>query len=155
MTEVQAPDYLIELFGKSHEDFSKVPVLDLREKMGSTDYIDFLTPDDLSDAEGVDKHRRSFITFVIQEKKNFEKSKLMKILFPDNLRVLTLFQRYTDQNGFWVNGSVSAFGSHYSFRDDDPYCLRGTIVNLESDVYTYLKQIIDGTHKYYFSLFKI
>ncbi len=66
----------------------RVPDLDLKGEMGTTDYIDFLQPKHLTGLfmKGTDRYQRKFLSY------NFGGA------------VVTLFQRYTDQPNYWTHG---------------------------------------------------
>ena len=85
------PEKLItmsEVYETNHKKFN---VLDLKEKMGPTDYLDFIEEDEVSDSVmvGIDKYDREFIVikFVVTKK--------------DGTTIdcfQTFFRRYTDKN---------------------------------------------------------
>lgn len=93
------------LFGKNKlENISDV---DIGERVGWTDYIDFINIDDFSERgnviKGVDKYQRPFISFLY-------KSKFINVLPSDSheelssdYKITTLFQRYTNEH-FWMYG---------------------------------------------------
>lgn len=71
-------------------DFKQFPNLDVGQRNGATDYIDYLKWDEVKESVmvGVDKFRRKFIVF--------------KMLVNDTIPVMqTFFQRYTDGKS-WV-----------------------------------------------------
>lgn len=72
-----------------------LPLLDIGDKMGGTDYIDFIRCEDMSAPVmvGTDSFKRKFVA--------------MRIHVPiesGHSFVLTPFQRYTDSAGFWSYG---------------------------------------------------
>ncbi len=75
------------------QNFEQLPILDLKGRMGGTQYIDFLTPDELPAPlmKGLDKYERPFLAIKVKDKKN------------DYVFVATLFQRYTnDERWTWI-----------------------------------------------------
>jgi hypothetical protein len=79
---------IVELLG-GREIVSALPELDIGKRAGHTDYIDFLTADDVplpTVYRGVDVFRRPFLTFAHPR------------------GVMTLFQRYTNETHYWTHG---------------------------------------------------
>lgn len=67
----------------------KVPVLDLKERVGFTQYIDFIKPSEVDDfCFGRDKYTRAFVSI------------------NHGNGVFTLFQRYSDNKVTWTVGGV-------------------------------------------------
>lgn len=65
---------------------------DLKGRVGHTDYIDFLTPNDLKEKSvvtGIDRFQRAFVS--------------LKVEWRARTYVLTIFQRYTYDRTFWVH----------------------------------------------------
>jgi hypothetical protein len=93
---------------------SNYPVLDLNGRNGSTDYIDFLQPKDLTAPimRGIDCFRRPFITFryMVSDGRN-----------SDNMEVETIFQRYTDDKLCWTSGGYGKQISLYTSRINNEY----------------------------------
>jgi hypothetical protein len=112
-------------------NFQKCPVLDLGDRMGPTGYIDFLKPTDLSAPvmKGVDKFQRPFIALKLRDKDTEE------------TEVLTLFQRYTDGQG-WTWGSVYGLNAYKELN------LPGRFGH-NSDIIKTLKEIVAGRHGKY------
>ena len=71
-----------------------LPEMDIGNRQGSTDYIDFIRPDDVSATcmQGTDRFNRNFITAKFTDHKN------------NKPFVWTLFQRYTDDSNYWTIG---------------------------------------------------
>jgi hypothetical protein len=91
--------YFVELFKR--ENLDKIPLVDIGERTGWTDYIDFLNMEDFLTKEGhnnvirgVDKYKRPFISFLYKTVKDGEEF---------DYNIVTIFQRYTDDN-FWMYG---------------------------------------------------
>ena len=78
-------------------------VYDIEDKTGMTDYIDFIKPKDFPEncnlMYGNDCYRRFFLSHHFKDKDN-------------NNCVMTMFQRYTDQLDFFVNGGDSLADCH-------------------------------------------
>lgn len=86
--EGRSLDTYLPLWYKYHK-------LDLDQRCGGTDYIDFVTVGDMDNKPirvGVDCFKRKFISIMYREKKSRNKS------------VVTLFQRYTDNTERWADG---------------------------------------------------
>ena len=86
-----------------------LPSLNLENRRGLTDYIDFLVPEDMSHSimKGIDAYRRPFVAFKIRTQKASEGS---------TLHVCTFFQRYSDDNASWAYGTT--FGNFGTFYHD-------------------------------------
>lgn len=70
--------------------FLDIPVIDIGQRCGFTDYIDFIDYDDMIEdiCIGVDIHKRGFISLI------------------HKCGIMTLFQRYTDNKNYWTHGGV-------------------------------------------------
>ena len=90
-------DYLLPGWLNNIVDFETLPILDIGKKQGWTDYIDFITVEDVTAPvmRGVDIHGRPFITLRIIDRNTNVKS------------VHTIFQRYTDCKEAWRCGTRS------------------------------------------------
>lgn len=81
--------------------YNRLPALNIRNSVGTSGYIDFLTPADLNAPvmRGEDRYGRPFISLKIQE------------VATGTTFVLTLFQRYLDQP-YWVwGGPINVLGT--------------------------------------------
>jgi hypothetical protein len=87
------PDWLVDIIG--YDQLEKFPVLDLGDKVGMTDYIDFVRLEDVTAPvmRGVDVYRRPFLTLRVINRKT------------GKLSVHTIFQRYTDCVSPWCCGT--------------------------------------------------
>lgn len=76
------------------DNLDNIPTFDLKGRMGKTDYIDFLTVDDLPQSiyRGIDHQGRPFFTFKIRDN-------LKNTVF-----VETIFQRFPNNRDLWVRG---------------------------------------------------
>ena len=81
--------YLKKLFGEKLFD---LPIMDVGDKNGSTDYIDYIKPTDLSYPImiGYDKFNRFFIA--------------LRYIQNENIRVVSFFQRYSDNKTYFAQG---------------------------------------------------
>ena len=102
-------------------DYKNIPVLDIGERRGHTDYIDFIIESDMQYPvmKGVDIHRRPFLALKLQKDNGKKKSDF----------VITIFQRYTDNNNTWCYGTCYEFGlfwanNHLSRLDYEPIYYR-------------------------------
>lgn len=86
----ELPNWLTDLI-----NFRELPVFDLGKRGGHTDYIDFITVDEVTAPimVGVDKFRRPFVILRVINNKTGKKS------------VHTIFQRYTDSIAPWCCGT--------------------------------------------------
>ena len=86
----QVNNKIYSLFG-GKAIFEALPVLDIGKKMGRTDYIDFITPRDMTAPimRGIDRYKRPFFA--------------LRATRDDAQLVQTFFQRYTDEV-VWVDG---------------------------------------------------
>jgi len=75
--------------------WSDVPVIDIGEKMGHTDYIDFIKEDEVTDSvtKGIDICRRPF--YVIKAEVVDNRGKVWPVFE-------TFFQRYTNNTHLWM-----------------------------------------------------
>jgi hypothetical protein len=82
-------------------NYKNIPIIDIGKKCGHTDYIDFIVESDMKYPvmKGVDICRRPFLALKLQ-KDNGKKSNF----------VITIFQRYTDNNNTWCYGTCYEFG---------------------------------------------
>ena len=107
--------------------FQKVyslPVLNIKNRCGKTDYIDFITradfPTNVKCVRGRDIYRRSFISILHEN------------------GVLTLFQRYTDSFNYWTHGGKLPLS--------DDFTSGGILFHNDSFLldnrYTYFQEII-------------
>ena len=80
-----------DMFNRLFEEVNRFPVLDIGNRRGSTDYIDFITMDDVSTnsiMHGIDRFKRKFI--------------VIKLIVEDEKIILqTIFQRYSDNKYEW------------------------------------------------------
>lgn len=76
---------------------NKIPVLNIGQQCGATDYIDFIGADEMEHSimKGIDRYKRPFIALKVVVTKD-NKSKEI---------VGTFFQRYTDDNVSWAFGT--------------------------------------------------
>lgn len=92
-------------------DSLDVPVLDLGGKRGSTDYIDFLRPADLSHnvQKGIDCYNRKFVSLKLQTNYTRLVDKLNQWLFQRNVQqhlMNTLISSYLVETSFETMGYV-------------------------------------------------
>ena len=105
------PEHIINAFGSINK-FITYPRLEFQDKfMGSTQYIDRIRSEDLSDPimYGVDYYSRSFITLKLkyhyildmidEDIREYYNEKVKK-------GVITVFQRYTGDNYAWTTGTA-------------------------------------------------
>ena len=86
-----------------------LPILDLKNRIGQTDYIDFLMPEELTHSimRGVDAYQRPFVAFKVQVQiEDKEPSEI----------VGTFFQRYSDNTDAWAFGTTFN-GNHEIYHD--------------------------------------
>jgi len=123
------PKEIINIFGSIH-NLSNIPILDIKEQMGSSDYIDFILKDTVTHKimRGKDKYNRLFLCF---------RYKLNDInnRFSPEVFVETIFQRYTNNSELWTCGGhdglnmIKEIGnSHY----------------LNEVNYNYLRRLVNG-----------
>ena len=93
------PSKLVEVFTELNKPISELPILDLKNRQGGTDYIDFLTSEDMTFPimRFVDKFRRNGIAFHLKgvANKTYNDSKDSLKSLDEIIRVLVIFQRYT------------------------------------------------------------
>lgn len=120
---------IINIFGSVH-NLSNIPILDIKEQMGPTDYIDFILKDTVTHKimRGKDKFNRYFLCF--RYKLNNINNKFSPEVF-----VETIFQRYTNNPELWTCGGhvglnmIKEIGnSHY----------------LNEVNYNYLRRLVNG-----------
>ena len=145
------PIELIKLYGPSYKDFmKKIPFMKLNEKY-NRDYIDNLSPKIMTNAIiwGVDHFKRYYVALRIYNP-NYEKHQI-KFAIENNIpdiinsttlgqQVITMFQRYTGNYGFWRFGMCYNCDEYFSgdsvnLNGDDKYC-----------IIPFLKQLQNGTH---------
>jgi hypothetical protein len=117
-SEIKYTKYFEELFKK--ENLDMIPIVDIRDRAGMTDYIDFLNNDDftlnfcnnekerVNVIRGIDKYNRPFISFLY---------KTIKDEIEYDYNIVTIFQRYSEGN-FWMHASrvpVGLFSTGCSF----------------------------------------
>lgn len=80
-----------------------LPVLDIGKRVGPTNYIDFIGPDEMFNSimKGVDVYRRPFISIKVKYNDLNSNSDEDLVKFA----VGTFFQRYTDDNYNWAYGT--------------------------------------------------
>jgi len=88
---------IAQLFRKCNRPLSTLPVLDLGDRHGHTDYIDFLQPEEMTAPvmRFVDRFRRPGIAFRLQAVHRTDKTKSV---------VFAWFQRYSDDKRTWSFG---------------------------------------------------
>jgi len=123
------------------EYFGTPEVLDLGDRRGHTDYIDFLLPADLVGSNVTDVHRRRGVAFHMVMKQAFES-------VPEGYEVvIALFQRYTNGSGLsFGNGRSDAtianvIRVHAEDREDEP--IRSMCWRVGD-----LADIVQGRHPY-------
>ena len=90
-----------------------LPILNLENRMGLTDYIDFLVPEDMSHSimKGIDAYRRPFVAFKVRAVRASEGPSGST---GSSLHVCTFFQRYSDDTESWAYGcTFGNFGTFY------------------------------------------
>lgn len=85
-------------FANQNIMYDELPILDLGNRSGHTDYIDFITTQEMSSSimRGIDVYKRPFIAFKV------------KVIDANNVEqemVSTFFQRYTDDIYNWAYGT--------------------------------------------------
>lgn len=94
---------IINMFGGLRQ-IMKFPIINIGDKVGHTDYIDFLRPNDLSFPimRGVDTFKRPFISLRYIDRRYNE------------TKVETFFQRYSDDYLTWTSGGSSDLSCNLS-----------------------------------------
>jgi hypothetical protein len=104
------PRRFLDVFDENDIAFDKIPVLDLKGRMGGTDYIDFIDPEEFPDNTSMmlfkDQYGRVGIALKIKIRPTIFKKKDRESAKPfcEKFRTLALFQRYTDNMEFWSFG---------------------------------------------------
>lgn len=95
---------------------NKIPILDIGERRGHTDYIDFICGDELTYPvmRGIDTHNRSFV--------------VINVIINNQRLCQTFFQRYTDDKYSWMGSGG----------------LVCTIGGMKQDVFEFITEIIEG-----------
>lgn len=122
------PPMLVEALG-GKKAVHHLPVLDLQNRMGPADNIDFLKPKDLraSIISGVDRLGRLFIALCFMHK---------DIDGNAAINVVTLFKRYSDSSCYFDSSNTWAAGGVYHEKillEDRPLFFDDPIVNLDLD----------------------
>lgn len=89
------PEQLLELFDPVK--LYKIPIVDLKNRVGFTHYIDFITYEYFNNTNiirGIDCYNRPFISFYYKISKSDQITE----------NVITLFQRYSDDKYSWTTG---------------------------------------------------
>jgi hypothetical protein len=90
------PSYIYKFINT--DKWENAQVYNIGNKKGMTDYIDFIQPRDFPEKcnlmYGIDCYNRFFLTHCYKDTS-------------ENNYVMTLFQRYSDQHDFFVNGGDS------------------------------------------------
>ena len=120
-------------------DFAKIisdlscPVLNIGDKRGHSDYIDFISETDVSAPimKGVDISSRPFITVkIVGKKENNKKKKFFQ----------TFFQRYSDEKTLWMgcgNCGLNLIYTTGGMKDSDFQLLTNIIIGKECKLYDY------------------
>lgn len=94
------------LFSNSEtfNDFEKIPTLDIGDRRGWTDYIDFIRAEEMPCPimKGIDTFRRPFLAIKVTAKYIGSDTELIGKKFD---LVGTIFQRYSDQSFSWAYGT--------------------------------------------------
>ena len=95
------PDHLNNLLDRTGKAIEGLPVLDLSGRHGSTGYIDFLKPEDLSDPvmRFTDDSTRSGLAFRVRIKEGSERKA--------DEGVIVIFKRYSTVTSNWLPASSS------------------------------------------------
>ena len=106
------------------DNWSDLPTIDIGSRTGSTDYIDFIKPEEVSHSlmRGVDVYGRNFLT--IKAEIHDSKGTIWQVFE-------TFFQRYNDCNNIWVGcGHYGVnFMDTYSINKEQAKLLRDLVVN--------------------------
>jgi hypothetical protein len=115
---------LNETAGNLILESEKFPKLEIGDRCESSDYIDFITNDEMIHPimYGVDKFQRNFIVF--------------KLLIGGEIILQTFFQRYTDNIGFWR-------GCGHATKN--PLLFNSTC-SINEDVFDLLLSLMKGDH---------
>jgi hypothetical protein len=117
-----------------------LPILDLGDRSGATDYIDFIKPENLTAPvmKGLDIHKRPFISLKIKRKDH------------DEVFVTTIFQRYTDHTRWNEVSSQTVAGLNHPLNPDrvpnksfTPFEIVGSFSATEQEI---CARIINGEH---------
>ena len=102
--------------------YNNFPVLNVGKRIGATDYIDFITKEEVTHPVmiGIDFFRRKFI--------------VIKAIVDNKICIQTFFQRYSDDLKLWIGANV--YGNCYE--------LLGTIGGVKYIQAKLLKDIVDG-----------
>ena len=108
-------------------DYDNLPILEWDSNwIGPTEYIDNIQVDDISYPimKGFDKYNRSYITFLLNIKKNNINNKI----------VFTLFQRYSDRPYPIVFGTCYYYNIHKTLLKEEEIeiynkLIKGSIIN--------------------------
>lgn len=111
--------------------FNAYPELDLAGRRGSTDYIDFLSPHELTHSvmRGIDRFQRPFISLKLR-------ANLAGGGFGPPF-VVTLFQRYTDR-GLWTYGIAGGARTVFNdvINDTDRAAIRQIVITRDHPAYS-------------------
>lgn len=114
---------LRQAFIDTSYDIDKLPILDIGQLRGSTDYIDFIKESDMSHTvmRGLDIFGRPFVSikFNIRPDPNSSDNSVQNI--KPCQAVGTFFQRYSDNTELWAYGTLnhSNMSLHYESRIRD------------------------------------
>jgi len=110
-----AKEFLKTIFNS--DAYLTLPILNIGDRKGHTDYIDFITPDEMTSPImiGIDRFQRFFISFCIKYKRNGHY----------RINVFTLFQRYTNDLDFYSSGTIFS---------ELPSILEGCYVHLSTTI---------------------
>lgn len=102
------PKYLVDIFNKYNISIDELPILDLGDRGGHTDYIDFVMPEEMTSPimKFTDKFRRPGLIFRLKGKSD---DKIIihntAINIKDICTTLAIFKRYTESyNTVWSFG---------------------------------------------------
>ena len=102
--------------------YNNFPVLNVGKRIGATDYIDFITKEEVTHPVmiGIDFFRRKFI--------------VIKAIVDNKICIQTFFQRYSDDSELWMGANIRG----------NCYELLGTIGGVKYIQAKLLKDIVDG-----------
>lgn len=107
--------------------FNQLPVLDIGNREGSTGYIDFLRPADLTAPimRGTDRYGRPFISMKLHERATGGEA------------VITIFQRYVEGGRWTYGGNFPSPGNFFNgvFTDQDRALIRQIVVDRNNPRY--------------------